>query len=129
MAKKPLLDATSRPDSPYSDFTRGYRMSDNVIDKRNTQNEMKPSRTPRDTKATISDVMFPGQFGGATGRGRGGDQSNTPDDYSGAGAADGYGGGVNKKTPGSGFPSVTSNDQVNSYAHAMNDYIENSKKK
>ena len=125
MAKKPLLDATSRPDSPYSDFTRGYRMSDNVIDNRNKDVAMRPSRTPRDTKSTISEVMFPGQFGGSTGRSRG-DSGSTPDDYS-MGAAEG--GAVSKSTPGSGFPSVTSNQQASNYAPAMNDYIENSKKK
>lgn len=34
MAKKPKLDATSRPDSPYSEYTRNYRTSENVEDRR-----------------------------------------------------------------------------------------------
>lgn len=34
MAKKLLLDATSKPKSTFGEFTRGYRQSDNVIDSR-----------------------------------------------------------------------------------------------
>lgn len=107
MARKPLLDATSQPETSFSSFTRGYRQSSNIEDRRNMNRALQPSRTPRDTKATVSDVMFPGQFSGSTGRGRA-DNGTTPDDYS-IGPAEG--GPVSKKTPGSGWPSVTSEQQ------------------
>lgn len=119
------LDATSKPDSPYSDWTKGYRTSSMVEDRRDMNRALQPSRTPRDTKATVSDIMFPGQFGGSTGRGRA-DNGTTPDDYS-IGPAEG--GPVSKSTPGSGWPSVTSDQQAAStYAPAMEDYIKNSRK-
>lgn len=44
MARKPLLDATSRPESPFSSFTKGYRQSRNIEDRRAAQ--FRPSETP-----------------------------------------------------------------------------------
>lgn len=46
MAKKPTLDATSRPESKFSSFAKSYRQSENVEDRRGKQH--RPTETPRD---------------------------------------------------------------------------------
>lgn len=46
MARKPLLDATSKPRSVFGDFARSYRQSSNVEDKRAKQ--FRPTETGGD---------------------------------------------------------------------------------
>lgn len=41
MAKKPLLDATSKPKSTFGSFTAGYRQSGNIEDKRDGRGEIR----------------------------------------------------------------------------------------
>lgn len=41
MAKKPLLDATSRPSTAYSEFTKNYRSSENVVDQRDGNGDLR----------------------------------------------------------------------------------------
>lgn len=53
MAKKPLLDATSRPPSAFSAFTAGYRLSSNVEDRRGKK-QYDPTDTPSDYTAGMT---------------------------------------------------------------------------
>lgn len=118
------LDGTSPSPSPYSDFTSKYRTSNMIEDRRDVTKSELPSKTPRNSLTPVEDWSS-GKGTGSTGRGRA-DDGTTPDDYS-LGTAEG--GPVSKATPGSGFPSVTSNQQKANYAPQMEEYINNSKKK
>lgn len=83
MAKKPLLDATSRPESTYSAFTKNYRASDSIIDRRGKQ--YRPTSTnPRG-----------GSVGGGTGPVR--EDTQAVDDYNSDMA--GFGGKSSETTP------------------------------
>lgn len=80
MARKPNLDATSRAATAYSDFTKNYRQSSNVLDQRDGKgyqrdHEARGSPTPKDA-----------EYGARTSSGRIGRTSSagdtqTPDDY------------------------------------------------
>lgn len=84
-----------------------------------TKSEL-PSSTPR---SGVKDVV---RGVGSSPRTRGsGYDEGTPDDYS----TSDIGSTPNQTTPGSGFPSVTSNQQKANYAPQMEEYINNSKKK
>lgn len=74
MAKKPLLDATSRPPTKYSDFTRNYRMSANFEDRR------AESKVGMGSGSTIRQTG--GEGGGSTGRAK--NNQSTPDDFGGS---------------------------------------------
>lgn len=120
------LDGTSPSPSPYSDFTSKYRTSNMIEDRRDVTKSEQPSRTPKDLRSLVQDTIEPGSRGSTPKQKYGTADENTPDDY-GVGPAEG--GAVSKATPGSGFPSVTSNQQKANYAPQMEEYINNSKKK
>lgn len=83
--RKMLLDATTRAPSAFSEFTRNYRQSSNIEDRRDSQKELRDSRTPTSARGGVS-AMRPDSRGG-TGSGRE-ISDGTPDDYTG-GAAEG----------------------------------------
>lgn len=120
------LDGTSKVPSPYSDWTSNYRTSEMIEDRRDMNKAMRPSKTPKDMRSIVQDTIDPGSRGATPKQKYGTADENTPDDY-GVGPAEG--GPVSKSTPGSGWPSVTSEQQAaNTYAPAMEDYIKNSRK-
>lgn len=59
MAERLLLDATSKPKSTYSEWTKGYRQSENVIDQREPRFQaealMNYPRTPNKTRKVDAD--------------------------------------------------------------------------
>lgn len=84
---------------------------------------LRPSQTPRNSLTPIADAFNP-RGTGASPRTRGsGYDEGTPDDYN----SSDIGAMVSKSTPGSGFPSVTTDQQAAQYAPVMEDYIKRSK--
>lgn len=83
MARKPLLDATSRPATAYSEWTKNYRQSANVKDRRGKMWD-KPTETPvdalYDSRQKMGDPRLSrGGPGGMTGRVK--EDTSTLDDY------------------------------------------------
>jgi hypothetical protein len=72
MAKKPLLDATSRPKTAYSDWTKGYRTSDNVEDRRGAQSEQAYVDYVGGMMKRMDKIQPPKTRDGSTGSGVGG---------------------------------------------------------
>lgn len=74
MAKRPVLDATSRPKSAFSDWTKNYRQSTNIVDERAKQ--YRPTDTPKDAEyGTVSNGKIQGRPASAS-------NDTTPDDNS-----------------------------------------------
>lgn len=114
------LDGTSKAPSPYSEFTKNYRMSGMIEDRRDVTKSERPSSTPRGIAGSASSTVRSANQAPST------PDANTPDDFS----TDDFGRkGGSPTTPGSGFPSVTSNQQKANYAPQMEEYINNSQKK
>lgn len=123
------LDGTSPSPSPYADWTSNYRTSQMIEDRRGKNQALLRSDTPMDQARTdsIRAAETGTRRGGTTGPAKGGGyETVTPDDYQ----ASDIGAKTDKATPGSGFPSVTSEQQSRlNYSPAMEDYVTNSKKK
>lgn len=119
------LDGTSPNPSPYSDFTSKYRTSQMIEDRRDMTKSEQPSRTPTSYSGGDIGSMRADAKGRSPRTNGSGYDGNTPDDYS----TQDIGGQASPTTPGSGFPSVTSNQQKANYAPQMEEYINNSKRK
>lgn len=101
------LDATSRAPTKYSDFTKGYRQSSNLIDQRDGQGEWRVAeglmsslekldradqinrRRKGPTPIDRIDDTRTKRTGGGGGTQTGYGDESTPDDYSGGGIAEG----------------------------------------